>query len=58
MRSPQRIPKTLKKLEKIWKRNPELRFMQLIANIFKDDPYYVEDDVLIARLEEYYKEKK
>ena len=38
----------------VWKRNPDLRFMQLIGNVFRGDPYYVEDYDLIMGIEEAY----
>lgn len=37
-----------------WKANPELRFMQLLGNVFQDDAYHVEDYDMIARVEKTY----
>lgn len=47
-------------IEKVWSNNPMLRLTQLIGNCFeRHDLYYVEDDMLIERLNEVYlKEKK
>ena len=37
------------RLLEVWKQNPSLRLMQLLGNVFRGDPYYVEDyDVLEA----------
>ena len=52
MRDPKRIPKLLKRLEKLWKKHPELRLAQLIGTVWRGDPYYVEDEVFIGKLEE------
>jgi len=59
MRNPKRIPKILKEIEKIWKKNPDLRFCQLIQNPFGiEDIYHVEDKLLIQKLKDYYKKDK
>ncbi|MBO6270588.1 MAG: hypothetical protein J6N19_15775 [Clostridium sp.] len=54
MRDPNRIPKTLKAIEKFWKANPDWRLGQLIVNISraagKMDPFFLEDDQLLAIL--------
>lgn len=49
MKDPKRIPKIIKKLKKVWKDNPDLRFCQLISSIavIKDKTggfYYLQDD--------------
>jgi hypothetical protein len=57
MRDVKRIPKILRKLKEIWEKNPEMRLGQLIENAFLylgKDIYYVEDEDLIKRLEEFY----
>jgi uncharacterized protein YihD (DUF1040 family) len=53
MRNPDRIPKILKRLEAVWKKNPDMRLGQLIENIFPNRPgfdpkfsrtaYYIEE---------------
>jgi hypothetical protein len=45
-----------RRLLALWKANPDLRFMQLLGNVFdrRGDPYYVEDYAMIEVLEEYY----
>ena len=45
MRDPNRIDIYLKTLEAIWKQYPDLRFTQLVLNVFGDNPmyYYLED---------------
>lgn len=56
MRDIKRIPKILKQIEKIWKRNPDLRLGQLFMNCFDCDIYHIEDDMLIEYLIAWYKE--
>jgi hypothetical protein len=55
MRDPKRIPKIIKRLEKLWKANPELRLGQMVGNAFSypahNDPYYVEDEEFITKIE-------
>ena len=49
MRDEGRITPTLNKIEELWRKHPDLRFMQLIALIqsqHKSDMFYVEDDIL------------
>ncbi|MCK9369520.1 hypothetical protein M0R04_06405 [Candidatus Dojkabacteria bacterium] len=55
MRDPKRIPKIIKRLEKIWKKLPDLRIGQLIENVFRGNGYYYEDDEYIQILEDFYK---
>ena len=48
-----RIDRVLKDLEIIWKKNPDLRFYQLLTCIecgVKKDRFYQEDDVLEEQL--------
>jgi uncharacterized protein YihD (DUF1040 family) len=57
MRDPKRINKSVLLVAKLWKQNPDLRFIQLVewisSEIEKDgyDPFYYEDDVLCELLE-------
>lgn len=51
MRSPDRIPRLLAKLGRLWKQKPDLRLGQLVVNLAHDatggeqkDPFNVEDD--------------
>lgn len=46
MRDINRIDNYLDVIKKIWKQNPDLRFSQLVLNIFTDSSldYYIEDD--------------
>ena len=56
MRNPERIPKVLKEIEKVWKKNPDLRLGQLIGNLLEGPTlYYIEDDILVKALKHYYK---
>lgn len=53
MRDPERIPEMLRVLAAIWYTYPDLRLGQLIVNACpagQDDPFYVEDDVLLDGL--------
>ncbi len=54
MRDPKRIIKVLKYIEKIWKKNPDLRLMQLLLNCRTQ--YYTEDNDLLDLLAIYYQE--
>lgn len=47
MRDPERIHEVMWKLEELWQRYPDWRFMQLICNMqssIGNDMYYYEDD--------------
>mgnify|MGYP001069740887 CR=1 FL=1 len=58
MRDINRIKPFLEKLEEIWKKYPDLRFGQLINNIFAGQQnlfYYLEDFEIIEIIEKYYK---
>jgi hypothetical protein len=35
-------------------KHPQMRFCQLIHNVFKGDAYYIEDEGLIEKLESHY----
>lgn len=55
MREEERIDLVLERLAKIWKQYPDLRLGQLILNVVRDPLlYYLEDEDLINRLEEFY----
>lgn len=50
MRDPNRIPKVLEYVQRVWERNPDLRLGQLIVNLMTPrfaDIFYVEDDQLL-----------
>jgi hypothetical protein len=58
MRDINRIKPTLKKIEDLWLSNPDLRFGQLVVNIFRAEEqnpkiFYAEDDVLLEKLNEF-----
>lgn len=56
MRDLNRIDNILKRLEKVWKKYPDLRLSQLIVNVYSSDlNYYIEDEDFIENIEEYYK---
>jgi len=46
MRDPRRIENYLEALQVIWEHYPDLRFTQLILNVFGNNPsdYYLEDE--------------
>lgn len=51
MRDPERIPKTLFQIERVWECYPDLRLGQLILNsVNANQLYYMEDEELIQRL--------
>ena len=55
MRDPGRIQEVLEVIRKIWFKKPDLRLLQLLINALpQGDPYYIEDDLLIDFLEDYY----
>ena len=60
MRDPNRIPKILLRLQKLWENHPDYRLGQLIENVFpntsmtKISAYYVEDEQFMRELEEFY----
>lgn len=54
MRDPNRIPMILQRLEKVWEKNPDLRFGQLILNVLRNDFYHVEDEELVTKVELFY----
>ena len=58
LRDPDRITPMLAKIEKLWKKAPQLRLGQLIGNCVREEIllYYMEDDVLLAKLEAMYAE--
>ena len=56
MRDMNRIPKILKELEKFWYNHPDWRLGQIVSNLNYevmggDDPFYLEDDLLLELLE-------
>lgn len=54
MRDPRRIEPILKLIREIWNNQPDLRLTQLIMNVLgiHKDPYYIEDDILLEKLQE------
>ena len=56
MRDKNRIFLILFRLAAIWYKYSDLRLGQLILNVINDPPlYYIEDDMLMDRMEEHYK---
>lgn len=57
MRDPERIDRILKMIEKIWKKHPDLRLMQLLGNCYSPgDNYFKEDKALEKNLKRVYGE--
>ena len=58
MRDLNRIPEVLSILSRVWYKNPDLRLCQLIINATGvKDPYHIEDEILLEKLKETYKEE-
>lgn len=61
MRDPERIPKILHLIYRVWKKYPDLRLMQLLLNaspsLESQDFYTLEDDVLEVRVKALYNDK-
>ena len=52
MRNPYRIDPFLAEFAELWKKNPDLRFGQLVSNLqctvsSNPDPFYTEDDIML-----------
>ena len=60
MRGPNRIPIILQQIEKEWKKNPDIRFGQVLSTILEIKPLYVEDDIVgfTSKIDPYYLEDK
>ena len=63
MRDPKRISLLLFKLKKLWQKNPDLRFFQLVGNLagelqdeLKQDIFFTEDDKTLKFIEQKLKE--
>jgi uncharacterized protein YihD (DUF1040 family) len=54
MRKKERIQPIITRLWNVWNEHPHLRLAQLIGNVFRDDPYHVEDEEFITKIEQYY----
>ena len=55
MRDEKRIDKFLVNLAAIWHDYPDLRFVQLIQNVFRNpSDYYLEDNDALKKLEDFY----
>ena len=51
MRDPNRIPVVLAALETYWRAHPDLRLCQIVVNLSgRVDPFYVEDEILLAAI--------
>jgi len=55
VRDPKRINIVLDVIRGIWNKYPDLRLTQLIINAVHpiEDPFYIEDDILIEKLKKY-----
>ncbi len=52
MRDVKRIEPTLAKIREYWYQHPDLRLSQILAIMAKGDPFYMEEETLIQRLDE------
>ena len=58
MRNPERIEKVMNIVERIWKKEPDLRFGQIINvidSLSDDDVFHLEDDKMIELLKQFEK---
>ncbi len=52
MRDPKRIGPALERIREVWERHPDMRLGQLLlAALFDDELFYIEDAALLNRLE-------
>lgn len=63
LKDPNRIKPFLAKIEKLWLKNPDLRFGQLIVWITRTNEimpkfFYMEDEIVLEKLEELEKDLK
>ncbi len=54
-RKPERIPKVIETLRKVWFQYPDLRLGQLLINVVPNgkDLFYIEEDELVELLNKY-----
>ncbi len=55
MRDPNRIDPFLEEVRKLWKKYPDWRFGQLVANAHRvfstnPDPFFIEDDMMLEAI--------
>lgn len=53
MRDINRIKPFLEKFEELWEKYPDWRFGQLVVNMFGNDPFYIEDEQSLERIEKH-----
>ena len=61
MRNPDRIKPFLNTLEKAWNKVPDWRFGQLMVNVLNSlprDPFFYEEDELMAEFEKFFAPKE
>lgn len=57
MRDPSRIPGVLEKVKEVWEKYPDLRLGQLMWILAQNDPFYIEEDELLVKIEEFLSKK-
>lgn len=60
MRDKKRIELFLKEIQKYWEQNPDLRFGQLLINVFglsKKDVWFLEENETLKLFEEFFKKE-
>ncbi len=55
MRDPARIDTMIDVLRTLWKKSPDMRLGQLIINALGSDPWFLEDDEALVKLEAFSK---
>ena len=57
MKDPNRINVFLSLFKAVWENSPDLRFLQLVKNIYhKKDFFYIEDEIVIEKLKDILRE--
>lgn len=58
MRDPKRIDEILNTVKIVWEQYPDWRFGQLVVNVLGVDPFYIEDEIILAAFQANIKERK
>ena len=58
MRDPKRIDEILNTVKIVWEQYPDWRFGQLVVNVLGVDPFYIEDEIILAAFQANIKGRK
>ena len=58
MRDPKRIDEILNAVKTVWEQYPDWRFGQLVVNVLGVDPFYIEDEIILAAFQANIKGRK